>query len=118
MTLDRVLEILEHITYKGWFKVAGAMGDGFYFQWKFEAIDRATGEKSLQSGRKWYLSPHITKSEIVLTALKAALTVEEHEAREEFKYRGVMVGNPHINIDSLADFYRTAPEDLRGTQDV
>jgi hypothetical protein len=54
-----------------------------------------------QTGRKWYLSPHMTRSEVVLTALKAILTAEEHEARERFRYKGRRIAGPHINVDFL-----------------
>jgi hypothetical protein len=37
----------------------------------------------------------------VQTALKAVLTAEEHEAREQFFYRGGAVFGPHINVDRL-----------------
>lgn len=54
-----------------------------------------------QYGRKWRLSPHMTKSEVVQTAFKAVLTFEEHEARENFRYRGRAVFGPHIDVDAL-----------------
>jgi hypothetical protein len=54
-------------------------------------------------GRKWKLSPHMTKSEIVQTAFLAVLTAEEHETREQFKYRGYAIFGPHFNVDRLAD---------------
>lgn len=56
---------------------------------------------SLQHGRKWFLSPHMTKSEVVLTALKAVLTFEEHETRERFLYRGRAIFDPHYDVDLL-----------------
>lgn len=54
-----------------------------------------------QKGRKWWLSPHMTKSEVVSTCLKAILTFEEHEIRERFKYRGRAVYDPHYDVDVL-----------------
>lgn len=51
--------------------------------------------------RKWFLSPHMTKGELVQTCLKAVLTAEEHEAREKFLYRGRAVLGPHIDIEAL-----------------
>lgn len=52
-------------------------------------------------GRKWYISRHATRSEIVLTCLKAGLTNSEHEFREQFTYRGQHIFQPHINVDHL-----------------
>jgi hypothetical protein len=53
-------------------------------------------------GRKWFLSEHMTRSEIVGTAFKAVLTAMEHETREQFTYRGQAVFGPHIDVDRLA----------------
>lgn len=58
-------------------------------------------EECPQTTRKWYLSPHMTKSELVLTAFKLVLTSEEHEIREAFKYRGKAILGPHFDVDAL-----------------
>jgi len=50
---------------------------------------------------KWYLSRHATESEVVLTALKGVLTALEHEAREQFTYRGVALFGPHVDVRAL-----------------
>jgi hypothetical protein len=49
-------------------------------------------------GRKWHLEPTATRAEIVRTALKAALTWQEHETREQFTYRGKPVFGPHFEL--------------------
>lgn len=54
-----------------------------------------------QKGRKWRLSVHMTRSEVVQTALKACLAFEEHELRERFKYRGRSIFDPHYDVDLL-----------------
>lgn len=59
------------------------------------------------NGRKWYLSEHMTESEVVMTALKACLTFEEHEAREAFRYRGAAVAGPHLNVVDLVELIRS-----------
>lgn len=53
------------------------------------------------TGRKWRMSMHMTRSEIVQTALKAVLTAEEHEARERFLFRGRAIFGPHLSVESL-----------------
>jgi hypothetical protein len=55
------------------------------------------------NGRKWFLSNHMTRSEVVQTAFKAVLTAEEHEAREHFKYRGQSIFDPHYDVDKLVE---------------
>lgn len=73
-----------------------------YLQAETDTVDLDTGEPWPNCrGRKWYLSPHMTKSELVATAFKAVLTFQEHEAREQFTYRGRRVFGPHIDIDAL-----------------
>ena len=53
------------------------------------------------SSRKWALSWHMTDGEVVQTAFKAVLTALEHEAREQFTYRGVSIFDPHYDIEKL-----------------
>lgn len=49
-------------------------------------------------GRKWFLSEHMTESEVVGTAFAAYKAWIEHEIMESFTYRGVKVFNPHVSI--------------------
>jgi hypothetical protein len=69
--------------------------DRSYLQVRFVADGEA------QHGRKWKLSPHMTRSEVVQTALAAVLAAEEHEARERFTYRGEPIFGPHFDVDAL-----------------
>ncbi len=73
-----------------------------YLQWGFDGACAHTGRRGAFKGRKWRLSPHMTKSELVQTALMAALAAVEHEARERFLYRGQAIFGPHYDIDALA----------------
>jgi hypothetical protein len=81
--------------------------DGFYLQLVFDI----GGE--LQKSRKWLLSEHMTKSELVQTALLATLTALEHEAREGFAYKGEAVFAPHFNVDALVALSAAKREDKR-----
>lgn len=60
-----------------------------------------TGGIKEQAGRKWRLSKHMTDSEIVQTAFLAVRTAQEHELREQFKYKGYAIFNPHFDLDHL-----------------
>lgn len=62
-----------------------------------------TGEDMNWKGRKWWLSEHMTDGEIVQTALMACLAASEHEIREQFKYRGVSIFDPHYDIERLVE---------------
>ncbi len=81
-----------------------------YKDWEFHlGVDEAWLQVRFQDngvpwgGRKWTISPHMTKGEIVQTALKAILAAEEHEAREKFTYRGRAIFGPHYDVDKLVD---------------
>ena len=88
------------------------VGHGLFLQVQFVAPCNDTGEEKLHKGRKWYLSPHATKSEVVQTAFLAALTAVEHEAREAFTYKGAQVYGPHGDVDAFARL----PRDKRPEQ--
>jgi hypothetical protein len=63
--------------------------------------DVHTGAVELQYTRRWPLSPHMTRSEVVQTVFKCCATSMEHRAREAFQYRGRRVFGPHFNVDAL-----------------
>lgn len=94
--------ILGDLKYKDWeFRLSGNDAGPLYLQVRFVAPNNTTGTLESWSGRKWCISCHMTKSEVVLTALKAVLTAEEHEAREQFLYRGKAIFGPHLDVDCL-----------------
>ena len=67
-------------------------------------------------GRKWLLSYHMTRSEVVQTALKAVLTAQEHEVREGFRYKGLPVYSPHIDVNHLYGLAKMEAFDYRPAQ--
>jgi len=79
--------------------------------------DSETGLPIDWTGRKWMLSPHMCKNEIVTTAFKAIMTAMEHEVREMFRYRGVSIFNPHMDPDKLVDFVNN-PANMQARDDV
>jgi nicotinamidase/pyrazinamidase len=72
-----------------------------YLQASYMRPDAETGVPECGRGRKWHISPWMTESEIVLTALKAVITNAEHEAREAFTYEGRRIFGPHIRLRDL-----------------
>lgn len=103
MTQDEIRGILDRVEYKDWRFYLGFDGDRPYLQVHFVAPDAMTGIRGVEHGRKWFLSRFMSKSEIVQTALKAVLTAEEHEARENFLYLGRRIFGPHIDVDALLE---------------
>lgn len=102
--MTRLRSILSEVSYKDWtldFRLDPHRNLAPYMQWRFNARCARSGECTEQAGRKWYLSPHMTESELVLTAFKAALAAEEHECRELFCYHGHCILNPHVSVQAL-----------------
>ena len=67
------------------------------------ATDTRDGSPLSWKGRKWRLSKHMTAGELVQTAFMAILAALEHEAREQFRYKGVDVLNPHMDLEALVE---------------
>jgi hypothetical protein len=89
------------IEFQDWkFKIAKDQSRLFLQVWWADKCT-VTGNSTVQSSRKWLLSPHMTKSEFVQTCFKAVLTAMEHEVREQFTYKGEAVYRPHYNVDAL-----------------
>jgi hypothetical protein len=100
MTKVELVDILKLVEYKNGFSFV--VGDDYIQLQEYTECNRS-GEPYLSKGRKWKWSQFMTKSEVVTTALKAVLQYEEHEARENFKYKGLSIFDPHYDIDSLFD---------------
>lgn len=110
MTLGEIQEIIKRISYRDWEFRVMPKGDGFLLQIRFMAKD-STGndpELKLQSCRKWYLSSHSVRAEIVRTAWKAVEAAVLHEAQEEFLYRGSAIYNPHLDPDEQTQMRKTS----------
>jgi hypothetical protein len=79
LTPDDVRTTLARVAYtdaagEPWDFHVGDDGGTLWLQIRFEAACTSTGVRSRQHGRKWRLSPHMTRSEVVHTAFKAVLT--------------------------------------------
>lgn len=53
------------------------------------------------TGRWWLVEAKDSESDVIRTAFKAAITWEEHELRERFRYKGVAVFGPHFDVERL-----------------
>lgn len=114
LSLEALHAIISLVRYKNWNFIVGARGDEFFLQVKFFAPDIGDPTKLVeQSGRKWWISRYMTKSEVVQTAFLACLKAEEHECREQFHYREQTIFCPHFSVDELADFSQQTTRDKR-----
>jgi hypothetical protein len=110
----RILAEVKHPGYS--FRVHGKFADGetTYLQGVFLAPDNDSPRVSRpQHTRKWLLSQHMTRSELVQTAFKCVLTSIEHEAREQFTYKGARVFGPHFDVETLVSACYAAAPDVR-----
>lgn len=99
-------KILDLVTFPG-YRWLVHDGERLYLQAAFLAPDCHTGALAEQFTRKWYISHEATRSEVVQTALKCVLTSVEHEARENFKYRGFAIFGPHLDCEKLVEIHRS-----------
>jgi hypothetical protein len=104
LTLEIIKAILADVTFQDWDFLIAPMGEGFFLQVQFLAKDNTDPfdvSWSKQKGRKWYISRFATDAEVVQTALKATLSAQEHEVREQFLYKGKAIFGPHLNLERL-----------------
>lgn len=99
--IERVQNILQKVDYKNFAFDIGGDDTRLFMQVRWPTWCAQTRRNVLVKGRKWWLSTHMTKSEIVQTAFKAVLTAEEHEVRENFKYNTMPIFGPHFDVDLL-----------------
>lgn len=101
LNAKKVEELLETIQYKQWKFHVGLDGQRMYLQLVWNDICSTSKKIAEQKSRKWFLSEHMTKSEVIQTGFKAVLTAEEHEVRENFLYKGKAIFGPHFDVDAL-----------------
>jgi len=87
--------------------------DRVLVQIRFMATNHMGGPLVEQKCRKWTVSRYSTKSEIVQTAFKAAMSAVEHELRENFRYRDHPVFSPHFNVDAMVTLCEERKYDIR-----
>jgi hypothetical protein len=103
MTLDlsRYRSIVSLCRFENYaFEVSEGHG-GVYLQATYLEADIVTGVPEVQHTRKWLLSPKMTRSELVQTCFKLAITSMEHRTRENFTYRGKRIFGPHFDVEAL-----------------
>lgn len=88
-------------------------GDHYYLQVEFDSYNSWDQTTTKQKGRKWLLSEHMTKNEIVQTCFLAVMTAVEHELRENFRYKGRPIFGPHWDPNVLWEMSRKRNLDLR-----
>lgn len=118
MTIYEMRQIINEIEFEDYSFDIVEDGDKAFLQASYYEADIITGEPELQKTRKWYLSPHQVKSELVQTAFKCVMTSMEHRTREHFLYRGKRVFGPHFDVDALWQICKDGRLDYRGRRDA
>jgi hypothetical protein len=113
MTIIEAKELLTEIQCLDYQFEIVAEGDFGFLKATYIEQCVVTGAIDRQHTRKWRLSEHMTKSEIVQTALKCALTSAEHRVREHFQYKGELVYGPHFDVEALYELARQRRLDTR-----
>ncbi len=104
MTYEQQQAIVAQCAFNDWELVLHREhhGNPRYLQIEWNDEDNYNpGQPYRSKGRKWLISPYMTRSELVLTAWKAVLTAVEHEIREQFTYNGRTIMHPHVDVDVL-----------------
>jgi TRAP-type mannitol/chloroaromatic compound transport system substrate-binding protein len=102
MNLTEMRDVVSEVSFPEYkFGVYESTKGYTYLQAWYDEADTVTGLMAVQYTRRWMLTPEMSKSEIVSTAFKCALTSMEHKTREWFLYRGAAIYQPHYNFDDL-----------------
>lgn len=100
--LIRASIVLKEVAVEGYAVEAKLSSHGYvYLQGSYDERCVVKGVVERQYTRRWMLTPHMTQSEIVFTALKMVITSYEHRAREAFTYKGARIGSPHFDVEDL-----------------
>lgn len=107
MKISEAVVILGELEYPEYTFLALVDGRGeMYLQGEYMEADIYTGVEEKQLTRRWFISPQMSKSELVQTAFKMIMTSMEHRVREHFKYRDQLIFGPHFNVDDLWELAR------------
>lgn len=98
LSRKRLEGLLGEVSFPGGSFDVEEIAEGFLVRFGCVARCVETGGEHVLFGRKWHLARTAGESEVVRTALKAVLTWQEHEVREQFRYRGKGVFSPHLPV--------------------
>lgn len=107
-TVDEIKAIVDEIQYLDWQIKVRMDGKRPYLQVFGHGPDPNDNMKDARwSSRKWWLSPHMCKNEIIRTAYMAVRGAVMHEMEEMFLYKGQQIFSPHMDYDIVAETMRS-----------
>jgi hypothetical protein len=102
-----IREIVSSVAYLDWDIKVLYDGDRAYLQIHGHGPDPKDGMRDAQwSGRKWFISPHMCKNELIRTAYKAIECAVAHEMNENFLYKDVAIMTPHMDYEEIVDIMK------------
>ncbi len=107
LSLAELESLLAQTTWRSRRFRASALGEGFLVWIEDREPDASSGTQQCWKGRSWFVHRSEAPSQVVQTLLKAALTWEEHEAREHFRFAGEPIFEPHLPLEALLARRRT-----------
>jgi hypothetical protein len=110
LTLADVERILQATAWRSREFRARPLGEGFLIWIEGNEPDSHHEGWLCARGRPWFVHRTESESQVVQTLLKAALTWEEHEAREHFRFLGERIFDPHLPLEALLAAQRHARE--------
>jgi hypothetical protein len=111
LTLADVERILRATAWRTREFHARPLGEGFLVWIEGKERDANGDDWLCARGRPWFIQRTESEAQVVQTLLKAALTWEEHEAREHFRFRGERIFDPHLPLETLLAARRAAAGD-------
>lgn len=104
-------QIVKDIDYRdGYFLETGNEDDTVFIRLAVWRLDTVTKEMGWGHSAKAWLSPSMSRSDVVRVCFGLIRAYNEHEDREFFKYKGTRIFGPHQNVELLVDAGR--PTDL------
>lgn len=107
-TLQDLNNILDNVQYKNWAFQTGALGAGYFLKLQANSLNGYTPNAT---GKKFYVSPNMDKSEIVQMALLAILVEEENKTLHHFSFQGQKINQTNLDTDALLEFAFTRKVD-------
>jgi hypothetical protein len=101
LTAAEIISILGRISCRGYRFLSSPTLAGPFMQIELTVTDANSYLPKTFRGRRWFLEPDASAEDLVRTALKAVITWEEHEVRENFRFDGVRIFDPHLRLDQL-----------------
>jgi hypothetical protein len=106
-TTDEIREIVAYMSYLDWELRVLMDGDHPYLQVFGHGPDPKQNMKDEKwSGRKFFISPHMCKNEIIRTGLLAVERAVAHEMYENILYKGFAIFTPHMDYEEIVEIMR------------